>query len=153
MELASILKKYGIPFTLIDSKEYFHHRVGGLRGCLDESKSLRLLAIGQFFAILDFSDYLPKTMINFKKSFGDSFECGNVTNIDLDSRTVRLDNGKTIRYTDLVIAVGSNGPFPTVAENPNVTESAEEFKQLGKEIEKATNIIIVGGGTSNMTIL
>ncbi len=92
-------------------------------------------------------------MINFKKSFGDSFECGNVTNIDLDSRTVRLDNGKTIRYTDLVIAVGSNGPFPTVAENPNVTESAEEFKQLGKEIEKATNIIIVGGGTSNMTIL
>ncbi len=39
MELASLLQKWGIPFTLIDTKEYFHHKVGGLRASLDESNN------------------------------------------------------------------------------------------------------------------
>ena len=38
MELASILKKWNIPFTLIDPKEYFHHNVGALRAVVDEGK-------------------------------------------------------------------------------------------------------------------
>ena len=37
VELASILKKWKIPFTLIDPKEYFHHNVGALRAVIDES--------------------------------------------------------------------------------------------------------------------
>ena len=38
VELASILKKWKIPFTLIDPKEYFHHNVGALRAVVDDSK-------------------------------------------------------------------------------------------------------------------
>ena len=38
MELASELLKSGIPFTLIDPKEYFHHNVGALRAVVDEGK-------------------------------------------------------------------------------------------------------------------
>ena len=38
VEVASILKKWKIPFTLIDPKEYFHHNVGALRAVIDESK-------------------------------------------------------------------------------------------------------------------
>ena len=36
VELASILKKWNISFTLIDPKEYFHHNVGALRALVDE---------------------------------------------------------------------------------------------------------------------
>ena len=38
IELASILKKWKVPFTLIDPKEYFHHNVGALRAVVDEGK-------------------------------------------------------------------------------------------------------------------
>ncbi len=89
---------------------------------------------------------MPKTMIDFKKSFGDSFECGQVTNIDLEAKTVTLDNGKTVTYTDLVIAVGSNGPLPTASTALTEAEATEQFQQFGEEIKKATNIIIIGGG-------
>ncbi len=40
MQLASQLKKSGIPFTLIDNKEYFHHRVGGLRATIFPGKQI-----------------------------------------------------------------------------------------------------------------
>ena len=38
MELASILKKWKVPFTLIDPKKYFHHNVGALRAVVNEGK-------------------------------------------------------------------------------------------------------------------
>ena len=40
MELASLLMKWNVPFTLIDPKEYFHHNVGALRAVVDESKNI-----------------------------------------------------------------------------------------------------------------
>ena len=45
VELASLLKKWKIPFTLIDPKEYFHHNVGALRAVVDEGKFFRILKI------------------------------------------------------------------------------------------------------------
>ena len=50
IELASILKKWKVPFTLIDPKEYFHHNVGALRAVVDEGK-----------------DYMKATVLNHKK--------------------------------------------------------------------------------------
>ena len=41
VELASLLKKWKVPFTLIDPKEYFHHNVGALRAVIDEGKLKR----------------------------------------------------------------------------------------------------------------
>ena len=38
IELASILKKWKVLFTLIDPKEYFHHNVGALRAVVDEGE-------------------------------------------------------------------------------------------------------------------
>ena len=34
MELAITLLKWDIPFTLIDTKDFFHHNVGALRGAV-----------------------------------------------------------------------------------------------------------------------
>ena len=38
IELATTLKKWNVPFTLIDPKEYFHHNVGALRAIVDEGR-------------------------------------------------------------------------------------------------------------------
>ena len=45
MELASLLMKWSVPFTLIDPKEYFHHNVGALRAVVDESKNMRIYTL------------------------------------------------------------------------------------------------------------
>ena len=38
IEVASMLKKWNVPFTIIDPKEYFHHVVGALRAAVDEGR-------------------------------------------------------------------------------------------------------------------
>ena len=37
-----------------------------------------------------------------------------MASVDLDGNTVTLDSGQTVVYTDLVIAVGNVGPFPSL---------------------------------------
>ena len=39
MAAAARLKELGIPFTLIDKKEYFYHMVGVLRGLVEPGKN------------------------------------------------------------------------------------------------------------------
>ena len=39
MHLGCLLQEWGVPFTLVDPKEYFHHCVGALRGVVDQSKN------------------------------------------------------------------------------------------------------------------
>ena len=82
MELASELKKLGIPFVLIDPKEYFHHCVGALRCAVQP-------------------DFTKLTIINFHEAFGQSFVQGKVTNVDFEGKTVEVDNGDKIEYTDI----------------------------------------------------
>jgi len=127
MELASNLKKYGIPFTLIDPKEYFHHCVGALRGVIEP-------------------DFLPKTAIDFKTSFGDSFVQGSVASVDFVNKKVVLESGDSLQYTDLVFAVGSKGPYPGTPNHTNIKDHFDESKQIGSEIYKSSKVVIVGGG-------
>lgn len=42
---ALALKKHGIPFTLIEPKEYFHHNVGALRAAVDKGELFGNLSI------------------------------------------------------------------------------------------------------------
>ena len=60
---------------------------------------------------------------------------GSVTRIDLINKHVMTDaTDDIIKYTDLVIAVGSVGPFPakTVAQKAN--EAIKQYKELGDEV-------------------
>jgi len=132
VELASILKKWKIPFTLIDPKEYFHHNVGALRAVVDDA-------------------YMNKTTIDFKNTFGSNFCLGSVNNIDLENKRVCVERqfgagNLLLEYTDLVIAVGTTGPFPSKVFSQKAGDAAKQYKELGNEIEKSENIVIVGGG-------
>ena len=76
-------------------------------------------------------------MIDFKASFGDSFIQGKVTNVDLEGKVVTLESGKTVNYTDLVIAVGNTGPFPSIPnDNQNAqADFTEACRQLSQEVQ------------------
>ena len=81
--------------------------------------------------------FLPKTTISYKETFGSHFVQGKVDNIILREKRVQVDTGDVIQYTDLVIAVGSVGPYPGKPEFPTVKELQEASKALAAEIEKA----------------
>lgn len=94
-ELGTLLLKEGIPFTLIDPKEYFHHNVAALRAAVDPN-------------------WMKKTVIDYKTTFGEHFVQGKVAKVDLENKQVHLEGTEVepIKFTDVVFAVGSTGPFP-----------------------------------------
>lgn len=80
--------------------------------------------------------YLPSTAILFKKSYGDNFRQASVVDVKKDDKKVVLDNGETLDYTDLVIAVGSDGPFPSRALDLKTIEGLKEGSQgLADEVK------------------
>lgn len=109
-ELGTLLQKEGIPFTLIDPKEYFHHNVAALRAAVDPS------------------NWMKKTVINYKSTFGDNFIQGKVAKVDLEAKKVYVENvNEAIEYTDVVFAVGSTGPFPGNALSNSIEVSSLYF--------------------------
>ena len=73
--------------------------------------------------------------------------------MDFNSQQVFLDiDHEPIEYTDLVIAVGSSGPFPGRPMSNYVNEATREYLNLSDEIEKANDIVIVGGGAVGVEI-
>ena len=81
-------------------------------------------------------DYMAKTTIDFKTAYGSNFLQGNVTSIDLADKYVVVDSSdKVIKYTDLVIAVGSSGPFPGRVFAQTADEAAKQYTELGNEVK------------------
>ena len=95
----------------------------------------------QCVKILSFSiGYMSKTTIDYKNTFGSNFCLGSVTNIDLEKKSVSVEKytGEekfVIEYTDLVVAVGSNGPFPSRIFSQKAEDAAKEYKELGNEVK------------------
>ena len=58
--------------------------------------------------------------------------------LDVKNNCLKLDNGNSIEYTDLVIATGTSSPFPGKLglENPafSKTEVIERYSNLRKEV-------------------
>jgi len=135
MEAAAELLKLGISFTLIDPKEFFHHNVGALR------------------AMVYHEEWMKQTVISFKETFGDKFLQGRVTNIDFEKKKIFLEGSdEAIEYTDVILAVGSDGPFPGRPKSTTMEAVTEEYLEVSKEIEKANNIVIIGGGPTGVEI-
>ena len=128
---AAELQKGGIPFTLIDPKEYFHHNVAALRSAVDLS-------------------YGSKSAIEFEPTFGGSFIRGTVDKILFEEKKVLLVNGdKEISFTHLILATGSRGPFPCRphhGQQGRKEELLEEYRKMSVEISKAEHVVIIGGG-------
>lgn len=126
-ELALNLLKMDIPFTLIDPKEFFHHNVAALRASV-------------------FPEWMKKTAINYQQTFNQNFVQGKVTKVDFECKQVHVDNGQVIDYSDVVIAVGSQGPFPGRTSATSLSKATADYQSLTDELEKANDIVIVGGG-------
>ena len=132
-ELATLLLKHNLPFTLIDPKDFFHHNVAALRAAVNP-------------------EWMPKTGISYALTFGDKFVQAKVTSVDFESNKVHLDNGDVIEFTDLVFAVGSDGPFPGRALANVFKDASNEYLKLSQAIDKANDIVIVGGGAVGVEI-
>ena len=66
-------------------------------------------------------EWMKQTIISFKDTFKDQFVQGRVLNVDFEQKKVFLkDSEQIIEYTDIVFAVGSDGPFPGRPESTSM---------------------------------
>ncbi|XP_047925490.2 ferroptosis suppressor protein 1 isoform X1 [Anser cygnoides] len=129
---ASQLKAWAVPFVLVDMRDAFHHNVAALRASVE-------------------SGFARKTFISYSITFGDSFRQGQVVGIDPARQLVLLSDGEELHYSHLILATGSNGPFPGKFNKVIDMESAiQTYEDMVKEIEKAERILVVGGGAAGV---
>ncbi|XP_034993861.1 ferroptosis suppressor protein 1 isoform X2 [Zootoca vivipara] len=131
IEAARKLKCWGVPFILVDMRDAFHHNVAALRAAVQ-------------------SGFAKKTFISFSKTFGGSFRQGLVVGIDLEKQHVLLNDGE-LCYSHLILATGSDGPFPGKFDRPMDMQSAiQTYEDMVEEVEKSPRIVIVGGGSAGV---
>ncbi|XP_030059283.1 ferroptosis suppressor protein 1 isoform X2 [Microcaecilia unicolor] len=129
---ASQLKVLEVPFVLIDMKEAFHHNVAALRASVE-------------------SGFARKTFIPYAASFQDRFKQGKVISIDLEKQYVLLEDGEKLHFSHLILATGSDGPFPGKFNQLVSTEGAiQAYEDLVQEVQKAKHIVVVGGGSAGV---
>jgi len=127
LQMASELRKWNVAFTVIEPKDYMHHCVAALRAAVK-------------------TDWVEKTTIPLKESFGDDYVKGRVVKLDTNMKKVVLESGKEIYFTHCVICVGSTGPKPARSEAVTIKELKEEAQSFSEAVIEAENIAIVGGG-------
>uniref|UniRef100_A0A8C5QRL0 Ferroptosis suppressor protein 1 n=1 Tax=Leptobrachium leishanense TaxID=445787 RepID=A0A8C5QRL0_9ANUR len=126
------LKSNGIPFVLVDMKDAFHHNVGALRASVE-------------------SGFARKTFISFEESFHDNFKQGKVVGINLETQHVLLESNEELHFSHLIIATGSDGPFPGKFNQISSREAAiQQYEDLVNEVKKAKHVVVVGGGSAGV---
>ncbi|OCT71931.1 ferroptosis suppressor protein 1 [Xenopus laevis] len=129
---ASQLKSFGIPFLLVDMRDAFHHNVAALRASVE-------------------SGFARKTFISYKETFQDNFKQGKVVGINLQTQLVTLESNEELPFSHLIIATGSNGPFPGKFNKVIPKDHAIQlYEDLVKEIQKAKHVVVVGGGSTGV---
>ncbi|XP_070802460.1 ferroptosis suppressor protein 1 [Pituophis catenifer annectens] len=132
MEAARLLQEWGIPFILVDMRDSFHHNVAALRASVQYG-------------------FAKKTFISFFETFRESFQQGKVVGIDLEKHQVLLNDGKVLSFSHLILATGSEGPFPgKFNELVNMEMAIQAYENMVKELEKAERVVIVGGGSAGV---
>ena len=111
--------------TLIDNKDYFEFTPGILRTIVQPTHAASIQALHK--------DYLKKTTV-IK---------GNVTSVTQNTVFIR---NKKIKFDYLIIASGSTYNLPIKAENIVLSTRAKVLQEYHKELDNATNILIIGGG-------
>ena len=129
-QLASNLAKKGIPFVLIDPKDHFHYTIGALRAAVHP-------------------EFIKNILIDYRKTYGDhQFIQAKVTLASFASKKVKLDNEEFVDFTECVFCVGSQGPFPGKLDDcvTSMSEATLRYEKFAEELDKAVNVLIVGGG-------
>ncbi|XP_009892312.1 PREDICTED: apoptosis-inducing factor 2 [Charadrius vociferus] len=95
--------------------------------------------------------FAKKTFISYSVTFGDSFRQGKVVGIDPGRQQVLLSDGEELHYSHLILATGSDGPFPGKFNKVSDMESAiQTYEDMVKEIEKSEHVLVVGGGAAGV---
>ncbi|KAM9061046.1 ferroptosis suppressor protein 1 isoform 4-T7 [Sarcophilus harrisii] len=115
---ASQLQAWGVPFTLVDMRDAFHHNVGALRASVE-------------------SGFAKKTFISFGKTFQQNFRQDLVVGLDLENQKVLLREGE-------VTLIHSKIPLADPELLPCVRQEVKEILlQKGVELllgERVTNL-------------
>lgn len=129
---AQQLNHKGIPFTLIDMRDAFHHNVAALRASVK-------------------SGFAQKTFIPYVDTFGESFLQGRVARVDPVAQTVVLEGGKEVKYSHLILCTGTDGPFPGKYNTEASYQTAiMKYEDMLKEIQAAGSVLVVGGGSTGV---
>ncbi|XP_069466812.1 ferroptosis suppressor protein 1 isoform X1 [Ambystoma mexicanum] len=125
---ANQLKSWGVPFLLVDMRDAFHHNVAALRATVQ-------------------TGFARKTFIPYAATFQENFKQGKLIGIDLEKQQVLLEGGEELHFSHLILATGSDGPFPGKFNKQVTMESAiQTYEDLVKEVQKANHIVVIGGG-------
>ncbi|KAF9067915.1 hypothetical protein BDP27DRAFT_1448751 [Rhodocollybia butyracea] len=121
---------------LIDARPALMHLISTLRLIVSDSDNLLEKAIH------------PYGTHTFRNKFvgNASFIHASVTEIKFGDSELLLNNGQTVKYDVLVLATGSVWPRPIAFPNESREAIIEHVKSRRAEFEKATNILLVGGG-------
>ncbi|KAJ8248472.1 hypothetical protein GJAV_G00242380 [Gymnothorax javanicus] len=126
------LKSNGIPFTLIDLRNAFHHNVGALRASVQ-------------------SGFARQTFIPFQETFGASFRQGRVVRVDSKAQVVVLEEGEEIHYSHLILCTGTDGPFPGKFNAlADYHTAIQKYEELVMEIQAASSVVVIGGGSTGV---
>ncbi|KAM4703642.1 ferroptosis suppressor protein 1 [Rhinophrynus dorsalis] len=132
IEAAAQLKSNEIPFVLVDMKDAFHHNVAALRASVE-------------------SGFARKTFILFEETFHDNFKQGKVKEINLQTQHILLESNEELHFSHLIIATGSDGPFPgKFNKTMSKDQAIQMYEDLVMEIQKANHVVVVGGGSAGV---
>ncbi len=87
----------------------------------------------------------------YEKNKVDTILNTKVVSIDKDKKSVKLDNGKSVKYDKLLVATGSR-PFVPPMEGLDKVEKSFNFmtlndaKALEKAIDSNSNVLVIGAG-------
>ena len=137
IQLAARAKdRHHLRVTLVNPTERFTERL-----------RLHQTATGQTLAELDIPELTARA--------GATFERGWVTAVDPDTRTVRIDDERDLRYDTLVYALGTvadTDPVPGVAEHAHTLDSPQHAALLADRLDRLDTgtVVVVGSGLTGV---
>ncbi|KAM9700220.1 ferroptosis suppressor protein 1 isoform 4-T4 [Menidia menidia] len=126
------LRALGLSFSLVDTRDAFHHNVAALRAAVQPG-------------------FARRTFIPYAETFGDAFVQGRVDRIDPDRQRVVLMGGRELQYSHLVLSTGSDGPFPgRFTAEASLQSGLHAYEDLLQQIRAADSVLVVGGGSTGV---
>ncbi len=97
-------------------------------------------------------DVIPDTVL---EKNGIDLLVGEVSVIKKDEKTIETENGEEVKYDKLIIASGSDPVMPPIngsdKDNVFIVKKDEKYlNSLLKEVDKAKDMVIIGGGFIGM---
>ncbi|KAJ2846431.1 hypothetical protein J3B02_004411, partial [Coemansia erecta] len=138
------LSKQGYPnlrVIAIDKNEYYYHAIGAPRAVVDKEFSKKLLI--PLKNLLRSSELDPEDPKH-------QFIQASVVSVTKNS--VVLSDGQTIAFDYLVLSTGARNKVPAHYQGPTVADAQRHMSLINDNVQRAKDILIVGGGPVGVEI-